>query len=108
MRQGLIIPCRFVAALRPLVRLLAMKVVTSMSPSAGVLALASADFELAEVTKKLFQTDGLLLKWGVGGGGGVEQEGGGGGGGFLCVALAFVWPFWQFPLPACLPLDSPF
>jgi hypothetical protein len=30
-----------------------MKVVTSMSPSAGVLALASADFELAEVKMQL-------------------------------------------------------
>jgi hypothetical protein len=51
--------CRYLAILllllplfrlcRVAVRLLAMKVVTSMSPSAGVLALASADFELAEV-----------------------------------------------------------
>jgi len=41
------------------VRLLAMKVVTSMSPSAGVLALASADFELAEIG--MGQT--LTVKW---------------------------------------------
>jgi len=41
------------------VRLLAMKVVTSMSPSAGVLALASADFELAEIG--MGQT--MTVKW---------------------------------------------
>lgn len=41
------------------VRLLAMKVVTSMSPSAGVLALASADFELAEIA--VGQT--MTVKW---------------------------------------------